>query len=201
MKASSLVKNYWTIFKVEHPVATMAHVCTAWACVTIFSTGSKFQPVYNTTLILKPPVLMCSCSRWFNISASHWLEVLDPAMLQEVSSTCCKARTLFVASLCPFLLQKSSPNEWLHLTRRNWYTYNTYDKSNQRVISTPWQVTQSTSFYKSAQDYIAVKPIIVSSIWHICVEFCATSLDCGTELTCVQVTVRICTSAFLCCAG
>ena len=93
----------------------MAHVCTACTCVTIFSTGSKFQPVYNTTLIFKPPVLMCSCSKWFNISASHWLKALDPAMLREVSSTCCKARTLFVASLCPFLLQNHP--------QRNGYTW------------------------------------------------------------------------------
>ena len=31
-------------------------------CVTIFSIGNKFQPVSNFTELLKPPILMHSCT-------------------------------------------------------------------------------------------------------------------------------------------
>ena len=47
-------------------------------------------------------------------SASYWLKALDSAMIQEVSSTCCKARIFLLASLCTLLLKRSSPKLWLH---------------------------------------------------------------------------------------
>ena len=48
---------------------------------------------------------------WFNISTSYWLKVTK---LQEVSSTCRKARIFLFAYLHLFLLKISSPKLWLH---------------------------------------------------------------------------------------